>query len=210
MKVLLINGSPHKKGCTYTALEEIAKTLKEEGVESEIYQVGTNIEACRACYACAKLGRCVINDKVNEFIDYAKDFDGFIIGSPVHYASACGGVTAFMDRAFFACFQAGRGEIFLHKPGAAIVSARRSGTTATLDQLNKYFTITQMPIISGRYWNMVHGATPEQVVQDLEGMQNMRILARNMAWHLKCKEAGEKAGIPMPKTEEITFTNFIR
>ena len=210
MKVLLINGSPHKKGCTYTALEEIAKTLKEEGIDSEIYQVGTNIEACRACYACAKLGRCVINDRVNEFIDHAKDFDGFIIGSPVHYASACGGVTAFMDRAFFACFQSGRGEIFLHKPGAAIASARRSGTTATLDQLNKYFTITQMPIISGRYWNMVHGATPEQVVQDLEGMQNMRILARNMAWHLKCKEAGEKAGVPMPKTEEITLTNFIR
>ncbi len=210
MKVLLINGSPHKDGCTYTALEEIAKTLKEEGIGSEIYQVGTDVEACRACYACAKLGRCVINDRVNDFVDYAKDFDGFIIGSPVHYASACGGVTAFMDRAFFSCSKAGKIETFLHKPGAAIASARRAGTTATLDQLNKYFTITQMPIISGRYWNMVHGATPEQVKQDLEGMQNMRILARNMAWHLKCKEAGEKMGVPMPKEEEITFTNFIR
>ena len=210
MKVLLINGSPHKDGCTFTALEEIAKTLKEEGIGSEIYQVGTDVEACRACYACAKLGRCVINDRVNDFVDYAKDFDGFIIGSPVHYASACGGVTAFMDRAFFSCSKAGKIETFLHKPGAAIASARRAGTTATLDQLNKYFTITQMPIISGRYWNMVHGATPEQVKQDLEGMQNMRILARNMAWHLKCKEAGEKMGVPMPKQEEITFTNFIR
>lgn len=211
MKVLLFNGSPHKEGCTYTALKEIEKTLKEEGIDSEIYQIGTKaISACRACYACSKIGRCVIDDEVNPFLDYAKDFDGFIFGSPVHYASACGGITAFLDRAFFTAFQSGRGSIFLHKPGAAIASARRAGTTATLDQLNKYFTITQMPIISGRYWNMVHGATAEEVKQDLEGMQNMRILARNMAWHLKCKEAGEKAGIPMPKAEETVFTNFVR
>lgn len=211
MKVLLFNGSPHKNGCTYVALEEIAKTLKEEDIESEIYQIGIEpISACRACYACAKIGKCVVNDKVNEFIEYAADFDGFIFGSPVHYASACGGITAFLDRAFFAAFQSGRGNIFMHKPGAAIVSARRSGTTATLDQLNKYFTISQMPIISGRYWNMVHGATAEQVLEDKEGLQNMRILARNMAWHLKCKEAGKNAGIPLPKTEEIVFTNFIR
>ncbi len=211
MKVLLFNGSPHKNGCTYTALEEIAKTLKEEGIESEIYQIGTQpISACRACYACRTLGKCVIDDSVNDFIEYARDFDGFIFGSPVHYASACGGITAFLDRAFFVAFASGRGDTFLHKPGAAIASARRAGTTATLDQLNKYFTITQMPIISGRYWNMVHGATADEVKQDLEGMQNMRILARNMAWHLKCKEAGEKAGIPMPKAEETVFTNFIR
>ena len=211
MKVLLFNGSPHKNGCTYTALEEIAKTLKEEGIDNEIYQIGIKpIGACRGCYACGKIGKCVIDDEVNPFLEYAKDFDGFIFGSPVHYASACGGITAFLDRAFFTAFQSGRGNIFLHKPGAAIASARRSGTTATLDQLNKYFAITQMPIISGRYWNMVHGATAEQVLEDKEGLQNMRILARNMAWHLKCKEAGEKAGIPMPKTEEITFTNFIR
>ncbi len=211
MKVLLFNGSPHKNGCTYTALEEIAKTLKEEGIESEIYQIGLDsVASCKACYACGKIGRCVINDRVNEFIDYAKDFDGFIFGSPVHYASACGGITAFLDRAFFSAFKSGKGDVFLHKPASAIASARRAGTTATLDQLNKYFTISQMPIISGRYWNMVHGATPEDVKQDLEGLQNMRILARNMAWHLKCKEAGEKAGVPMPKKEEITFTNFIR
>ncbi len=211
MKVLLINGSPHKNGCTFTALSEIEKTLKEENIGAEIYQLGTEpISACRACYACSKIGRCVINDKVNDFLEYAKDFDGFIIGSPVHYASACGGITAFMDRAFFTAFQSGRGDIFLHKPGAAVASARRAGTTATLDQLNKYFSITQMPIISGRYWNMVHGATPEQVLEDKEGLQNMRILARNMAWHLKCKEAGEKAGVEMPKTEDVVFTNFIR
>ena len=211
MKVLLFNGSPHQNGCTYTALTEIAKTLKEEGIDSEIYQIGTEpILACKACYACAKLGKCVINDKVNEFVEYARGFDGFIFGSPVHYASACGGATAFLDRAFFSAFRSGRGEIFMHKPASAIASARRAGTTATLDQLNKYFTISQMPVISGRYWNMVHGAKAEEVKQDLEGMQNMRILARNMAWHLKCKEAGEKAGITPPKPEETTFTNFIR
>lgn len=211
MKVLLFNGSPHKNGCTYTALEEISKTLQEEGIDSEIYQIGTEpVAACRACYACRKLGRCVINDRVNDFLEYAKDFDGFIFGSPVHYGSACGGITAFLDRAFFTAFQSGRGDIFLHKPGAAVASARRAGTTAALDQLNKYFAITQMPMISGRYWNMVHGASAEQVLEDKEGLQNMRILARNMAWHLKCQEAGKKAGVPMPKTEEIVFTNFIR
>ena len=211
MKVLLFNGSPHKDGCTYTALSEIAKTLKEEGIDSEIYQIGTEpIAPCRACYGCGKLGKCVINDKVNDFIDYAKNFDGFIFGSPVHYASACGGATAFLDRAFFVAFRSGRGDVFLHKPGAAVASARRAGTTATLDQLNKYFGITQMPVISGRYWNMVHGASAEDVKKDLEGMQNMRILARNMAWHLKCQEAGKKAGIEPPKSEEVVFTNFIR
>ena len=207
----MFNGSPHKEGCTYTALQEISKTLKEEGIESEIYQIGTKtISACKACYACAKIGRCVIDDGVNEFLDYAKDFDGFIFGSPVHYGSACGDITVFLDRAFFTAFRGGKGEVFLHKPGAAIVSARRAGTTAALDQLNKYFTITQMPIISGRYWNMVHGATAEEVKQDIEGLQNMRILARNMAWHLKCREAAEKAGVKMPAQEEVVFTNFVR
>jgi multimeric flavodoxin WrbA len=143
-------------------------------------------------------------------LEYAKYFDGFIFGSPVHYGSACGGITAFLDRAFFTAFQSGRADIFVHKPGAAIVSARRSGTTAALDQLNKYFAITQMPMISGRYWNMVHGANAQEVKQDLEGLQNMRILARNMAWHLKCLEAGKKAGVQLPKQEQTTFTNFIR
>lgn len=211
MKVLLFNGSPHKNGCTYTALEEIAKTLKEEGIDSEIYQIGIgSITPCRGCSACAKLGRCVINDDdVNNFVEKCKDFDGFVFGSPVHYGSACGGITAFLDRVFFVNFTGGK-KVFEHKPGAAIASARRAGTTATLDQLNKYMTISEMPIISGRYWNMVHGHTPDEVRQDLEGMQNMRILARNMVWHLKCVEAGKNAGVQMPKEEEIVYTNFIR
>lgn len=211
MKVLLLNGSPNKQGCTYTALAEIAKTLKEEGVEAEIYQMGTeHITSCTACYACKKLGRCVINDdKVNEFIEYSKEFDGFIFGSPVHFGSACGGITAFLDRVFFVNYIAEK-RYFEHKPAAAVVSARRSGTTAALDQLNKYFTVSQMPVISGRYWNMVHGAAPDDVKQDLEGMQNMRILARNMAYHLKCSEAAKKAGVEMPKEEEVVRTNFIR
>ena len=211
MKVLLINTSPHKNGCTFTALSEMAKTFEQEGGEYEIYQLGTSaIAPCRACYACGKIGKCVIDDEVNNFVDYAQQFDGFVIGSPVHYASACGGATSFLDRVFFSASWGGRGHIFRHKPGTAVVSARRSGTTATLDQLNKYFTISQMPIISGRYWNMVHGATAQEVLQDEEGLQNMRILARNMAWHLKCRQAGEKAGILPPQTEEIVFTNFIR
>ena len=211
MKVLLVNGSPHKNGCTYTALSEIAKTLEEEGIEAEIYHIGVKpIAGCMGCHACVKLGHCCIDDNVNEFVEKAKDFDGFIFGSPVHYAAASGALTSFMDRAFFSAFCSGRSDIFLHKPGAAVVSARRSGTTATLDQLNKYFSITQMPIISGRYWNMVHGAEAREVAQDKEGLQNMRILARNIAWHLKCQEAGKKAGIETPKEEETVFTNFIR
>lgn len=210
MKVLLINGSPHKNGCTYTALKEIANELEEEGIGSEIYHIGTEaIQPCLACRACAKLGKCIINDKVNEFIDKAAEFDGYIIGSPVHYGSASGTIVPFLDRAFFSAFMSGR-SIFRHKPGSAIVSARRAGTTFSIDQLNKYFQIAEMPVISGRYWNMVHGATADEVLQDKEGMQNMRILARNMAYHLKCKDIATKAGILPPEAEKIEFTNFIR
>lgn len=210
MKVLLINGSPNEKGCTFTALEEISKTLNEEGIETDIYYIGKDpIAPCRACRACGKIGRCVINDKVNGFLEYARNFDGYIIGSPVHYASASGGIIPFLDRAFFTDFMSGHNS-FIHKPGSAIVSARRAGTTATIDQLNKYFQINQMPVISGRYWNMVHGQNPDEVKKDEEGMQNMRILARNMAYHLKCKDAAQKAGILPPKEEETIYTNFIR
>ena len=210
MKVLLINGSPHKNGCTYTALKEIADQLAKEGVDSEIYHIETEaIRPCLACRACAKLGKCVIDDKVNEFVNKAAEFDGYIIGSPVHYGSASGVVVPFLDRAFFSAFMAGR-DIFRHKPGSVIVSARRAGTTATIDQLNKYFQIAEMPVISGRYWNMVHGAVPDEVRQDKEGMQNMRILAKNMAYHLKCKEAAAKVGILPPAAEKVEFTNFIR
>lgn len=211
MKVLLVNGSPNEKGCTYTVLKEIANELKKEGIGSEIYYIGTEaLVPCRACRACGKLGKCVINDKVNDFVEKAKEFDGFVLGSPVHYASASGVIVPFIDRAFFSAFMGGKGDIFRLKPAAAIVSARRAGTTATLDQLNKYFQISQMPVISGRYWNMVHGANPTEVLQDEEGMQNMRILARNMAYHLKCKEAAAKAGIKEPEDETPIFTNFIR
>lgn len=211
LKVLLFNGSPNKEGCTYTALKEIADTLEKENIETLIYHVGKEpITSCMACGACTKLGKCVVNDKVNEFVELAANYDGFVIGSPVHYASSSGATVAFLDRAFFSASRSGRKDIFAHKPGAAIASARRAGTTATLDQLNKYFTINQMGVVSGRYWNMVHGKTPDEVRQDLEGLQNMRFLARNLAWTLKCIEAGKAAGINPPKQEEVIMTNFIR
>ncbi|MFH0984474.1 MAG: flavodoxin family protein [Candidatus Omnitrophota bacterium] len=210
MKVLLVNGSPNEKGCTYTALEEVAKTLNAGGVETEIFQIGrTPLSGCIACRKCAELKRCVFSDRVNDFLDIAKNADGFVFGSPVHYASAGGAITSFMDRVFFADLLSGRQSFYL-KPAAAVVSARRAGTTATFDQLNKYFTISQMPVISSQYWNMVHGHTPDDVRKDLEGLQTMRTLGRNMAWFLKCKEAGTKAGIPFPEREERIFTNFIR
>lgn len=206
MKVLLLNGSPHKEGCTYTALKEIENILNEEGIETEIFNLGTDIiSGCRGCGVCRKIGKCVIDDKVNEFVKLAEGANGFVFGSPVHYAAISGSVKSFLDRVFFS-----GSKVFTHKLGASIVSARRAGTTAALDELNKYFLITQMPIVPGRYWNMVHGCTKEEVVQDLEGMQNMRVLARNMAWLLKSIEAGKNAGVPMPKKEEFIFTNFIR
>lgn len=210
MKVLLVNGSPHADGCTYTALEEVAKTLNAEGIETQIFNIGTEpLAGCTACKTCAKTGRCIFNDSVNEFLDLAKDADGFVFGSPVHYAAAGGAITSFMDRLFYADMQSG-GRSFYLKPAAAVVSARRAGTTAAFDQLNKYFTISEMPVVSSRYWNMVHGAKPEDVKKDLEGLQTMRVLARNMAWFLRLKEAGAKAGVKLPEKEKNTYTNFIR
>ena len=211
LKVLLFNGSPNKNGCTYTALEEIAKILEEENIDTTIYHVGNDaIASCKACGSCINLGKCVIKDSVNDFVELAKEHDGFIIGSPVHYASSSGATISFLDRAFYSAFRSGRGYIFNHKPGAAIASARRAGTTTTLDQLNKYFTINQMILVSGRYWNMVHGKTPDEVKQDLEGMQNMRFLARNLAWTLKCIENAKKLGINPPTQENVIMTNFIK
>jgi len=210
MKVLLINGSPNEKGCTYTALKEVSETLRQEGIDSEIYYVGTNSFApCRACRACSTLKKCVIDDSVNILLERLHEFDGLVIGSPVHYASASGVITPFLDRLFYAEARSGRNSL-RHKPGTVVVSARRAGTTATIDQLNKYFLISQMPVISGRYWNMVHGSTPEDVKKDEEGLQNMRIVARNMAWFLKCKEVAKKSGITEPVMEDIVHTNFIR
>lgn len=209
MKVLLVNGGPHREGCTYTALAEIAKELNNEGIETEIFWVGTKpIAGCTACGKCFESGKCVFDDVVNEFAGKCKDADGFVFGSPVHYAAATGAITSFMDRLFYSTFA--DPDMFRLKPAAAISSARRAGTTATYDQLNKYFGINQMPIISSRYWNMVHGATPEEVKQDEEGMQIMRILGKNMAYFLKCQEAGKRAGVEPPHQEQINFTNFIR
>jgi multimeric flavodoxin WrbA len=210
MKVLLVNGSPHPNGCTYTALEEVSKTLNAEGIETEMFQIGTEpLAGCIACKSCAKTGRCVFNDRVNDFLDLSKDADGFVFGSPVHFAAAGGAITSFMDRLFYADMLSGRQSFHL-KPAAAVVSARRAGTTAAFDQLNKYFAISQMPVVSSRYWNMVHGAKPEDVKKDLEGLQTMRVLARNMAWLLKIKEAGAKAGVRPPEKENNVYTNFIR
>lgn len=206
MKVLLVNGSPHAKGCTYTALCEVASTLEQQGIETEIFQVGTKpISGCLGCGACIKTGKCVIDDIVNVFVEKAKTADGFVFGSPVHYAGASGAITSFLDRAFY-----GKGMVYADKPAAAIMSCRRGGATATLDQLNKYFTISNMPIVSSQYWNMVHGNTPDEVRQDAEGMQTMRTLGVNMAWLLKCIEAGKTAGIAAPQREQKVATNFIR
>lgn len=206
MKVVLINGSPNGHGCTYTALKEVEKTLRAEHIETEMIYLGNKpIAGCIACGFCVKNGRCVQEDKVNEVREKVMAADGLIIGSPVYYASAAGQLTAFLDRLFFSA--AGR---FADKLGASVVSCRRGGATAAFDQLNKYFTISNMPIVSGDYWNQVHGNTPEEVQQDLEGMQTMRTLAKNMAWLLKCIEAGKAAGVPLPQREEKILTNFVR
>ena len=202
MKVLLVNGSGHAKGCTYTALEEVAGALEKNGIETEIIQVGAQpIAGCIGCNACIKTGKCFRDDGVNEFVEKAKTADGFVFGSPVHYASASGMITSFLDRAFY-----GRGAIFQ----ACIVSCRRGGASAAFDQLNKYFTINCMPVVSSQYWNQVHGNTPEEVRQDLEGMQTMRTLGNNMAWLLKCIEAGKASGVNFPEREPLQRTNFIR
>jgi len=207
MKVLLVNGSPNEKGCTYTALSEAASALRSEGVEADFFWIGKKpLSGCLSCGQCGRMGRCVFNDAVNAFNDLAADYDGFIFGSPVYYAGINGSLMSFMDRVFFS-----RGGQFRLKPAAAVVSARRAGTTSALDQLNKYFMIQEMPVISSRYWNMVHGNTPEEVLQDAEGLQIMRTLGRNMAWFLKLKQAGEAAGVALPQPEaERVATNFIR
>ena len=210
MKVLLVNGSPHKEGCTYTALTAVADSLAAEGIDTQMFWIGTRpLSGCIACKTCVEKKKCVFDDKVNEFLDMAGDFDSFVFGSPVHWGGATGAITSFLDRAFYAD-ACGGGNRFLLKPAATVISARRAGTTATWDQLNKYFGLMQMPIITSRYWNMVHGTDPEEVKQDAEGMQVMRILGKNMAWFLKCKQAGLEAGIKLPEQETVTFTNFIR
>ena len=205
MKVLLINGSPHIAGCTNRGLLEIEKELRAENISTEIWQLETKVIAgCRGCGYCKQNKKCVIDDIVNEFTEAAKDADGFVFGSPVHYAAAGATIAAFMDRVFYS------GAFNLeYKPATAIVSCRRGGASAAFDQLNKYFAINNMPIVSSQYWNMIHGNTPEEVEKDLEGLQTMRVLGRNMAWLLKSIEAGKNAGVKFPEKEERIRTNFI-
>ena len=206
MKVLLINGSPHEKGCTYTALNEVAKALAARGIGSDILWLGTKpIAGCIACRECMGSGKCVFEDKVNETLEKADEYGGIVIGSPVYYAGPAGQLTAFLDRLFYSS----RGR-FAGKLGAAVMSCRRGGASATFDRLNKYFTIVNMHIVGSQYWNQVHGNTPEEVLQDKEGMQTMRTLGENMAWLLQCIEAGKAAGVPAPSYEAPLRTNFIR
>lgn len=211
MKVILINGSPNEHGCTYTALNEAAKELNANGIETQFFWIGKKpISGCIACGKCAELGRCVFDDKVNEFTELAQSAEGFIFGSPVYFSGMNGSMMSFMDRAFFSGHR-GEPNPYIFKPAAAVVSARRAGTTSALDQMNKYFMHGQMPVISSRYWNMVHGNTPEEVLQDEEGLQIMRVLGRNMAWFLRLKDLGEKNGITPPEQEDKRIaTNFIR
>lgn len=212
MKVLMVNGSPHKNGCTMEALKAAAEAVNEEGIDTDHFWIGTKeIHQCIGCMRCHETGKCVFqNDCVNEFVSKAADYDGFVFGSPVYYAAPAGGMINFMNRVFFSASNLDP-HPFKFKPAAAVVSARRAGTTTSLDVMNKYFLHGQMPVVPSRYWNEVHGNTPEEVRQDLEGMQVMRVLGRNMAWMLKLKEAGEKMGITVPEQEDTRIaTNFIR
>lgn len=203
-KVLLVNGSPHKSGCVFTALSEVAAVLEKNDIESRIFHIGVNpVRGCVACLRCRSLGRCVFEDDVcNELMGLMKEADGIILGSPVYYAGPNGTLCALLDRAFTAA-----NGTLCGKPGASVVSCRRGGASAAFDRLNKYFSISRMPIVSSQYWNMVHGMTPEEVRLDLEGLQTMRTLGENMAWLLKTID---KAGVALPEKEPVQRTNFIR
>ena len=206
MKVLLINGSPNEEGCTYTALTEVERTLNKNGIETELLWLGNApVVNCVDCGFCRQQGRCVHDDAVNRVIDELDSISALVVGSPVYYASASGQLCSFMDRLFHSC-----GRRMAGKLGASVVSCRRGGASAAFDRLNKYFTISNMPIVSSQYWNQVHGNTPEEVMQDEEGLQTMRTLAENMAWLIKCIEAGRRAGIELPEYEKRIGTNFIR
>ncbi len=205
MKVILVNGSSRKDGCTNVALKEIERALNEEGIETEIFFIGNKaIPDCIACRKCKTTGRCVFDDIVNEFVEKAKETDGFIFGSPVYFAHPSGRLLTFMDRVFYS-----GGPIFAYKPAAAVLSARRAGTTASFDVINKYFTICSMAVVSSTYWNHVYGAQPEEVKEDKEGLMTMYNLGKNMAWMLRCIELGKKQGIKHPDNDKV-LTNFIR
>jgi multimeric flavodoxin WrbA len=206
MKVLLINGSPNVHGCTYTALSEVVQTLQKHEIETEILYLGKQpIAGCIACQHCSKIGKCVFNDQVNETLKKLDDYDAIIVGSPVYYAGPSGQLTAFLDRLFYSSKSRMSGKL-----GASIVSCRRGGASAAFDRLNKYFTISNMPVVSSQYWNQVHGFTPDDVRKDEEGLQTMRVLGENMAWLLKSIELGRNNGIEAPHYEPRLITNFIQ
>lgn len=206
MKVILVNGGPHQDGCINVALKEVAQTLEKEEIETEIIWLGTKpISGCIGCNLCIKNNKCFINDIVNEFIDKVKKADAIVLGSPVHYAAASGAITSFLDRAFY-----GKGKIYEGKLCASVVSCRRGGATAAFDQLNKYALISNMTIVGSSYWNQIHGKNKNEAIQDLEGMQTMRNLGKNMAYLLKCINKAEEIGIKKPKYEEAIKTSFIR
>ena len=204
MKVLMLSGSPHDAGCLYTALHEMEKVFAEEGIETELIQVGKmDIRGCLACEFCATHGKCAIDDIVNEIAEKLAAADGLVLGSPVYYGSANATLTALLDRLFYSA----RFDLRM-KVGAAVCSARRGGLTATFDQLNKYFTISGMPVAAGQYWNGIHGNNAFEAHQDREGMQMMRTLARNMAFLMKSIQLGKEA-YGLPAVEERAWTNFI-
>lgn len=205
MNVLMINGSPHKSGNTYLALHEMEKIFVQEGIETEILHIGNkDIRGCVACYSCKRNGKCVFNDIVNETAPKFEVCDGLVIASPVYYASANATLIAFLDRLFYSTpFDKSM------KVGASVVAARRGGLSATFDELNKYFTISGMPIASSQYWNSIHGREPGEAALDAEGLQTMRTLARNMAFLMKCIDLGKRT-LPLPEREAFTPTNFIR
>lgn len=216
MKVLMVNGSAHENGCTFTALTEVGETLKSLGIDYEIFQIGNKpFRECISCGGCKtpeNNGKgCVFNDDiVNEFSEKAYEADGFVFGSPVYYGHPSGNLLSFMDRLSFSTWDGAVYKPFMFKPAAAVVSARRGGTTASLDCLQKHFGNTQMITIGSTYWPLVHGMTPDEVKKDEEGLQAMRNLARNMAWLIKCINAGKEKGIALPETEAKYVTNFIR
>ena len=206
MKVILVNGSPHENGTTWAGLDEIAKTLEAEGIETEMFWIGNEaVGGCVGCGGCEATGRCVFGGIVNEFLDQAEKADGFVFGAPVHYAGPAGNMKSFMDRVFYA-----GGSSFRLKPGACIAAARRAGVVTTMDDMNKYLTISEMPVVSSTYWNMIFGFSAEQARRDAEGMLTMRNIGRNMAYLLKCMEAAKAAGIEKPEEEPRVWTHFIR
>ncbi len=206
MKVLLINGSPNREGCNYTALSEVANQLHKHDIETEILYLGNKaIAGCIACRACKETGECFRKDIVNEIHDRLDEFDAIVIGSPVYYSAPSGQLVSFLNRLFYSSEAKLRGKL-----GASVVSCRRGGASATFEQLNQYFTIASMPIVSSQYWNSVHGFTPDDVRQDEEGLQTMRTLANNMAWLLRCIELGKQNGITLPDPEPRIRTHFIQ